>query len=310
VCSSDLGWGEERAMLTQDLYDAAIKVENQSRIEIAYIIAGTFSFICAFIGLAFYVFGTPKASTDDKVNETKPPKKSYRDILIISKVTGAPAKFSLTLCFLFFFYYLFVSGAQVTLYTWLYTFALESDLPFTRQEAASLDAVCKMSSLVGRILGIFIVRFVPIQPYLIFSIYSSVAMGSGLITIGLRDKTSLFIFACGYELLMAPVWPGAVSWLDKYIIVVAVVYMFSNLGTSFSAMIFQPFTGWLFANKPPESVMYFIFGCTVMVAIIFTVMQVMGSHRGTRYKKKEKCDDIVLAVNEIVIPEENSITKL
>ena len=253
--------------------------QSDSRIEIAYIIIACSILSVAVASFLFYMLG----SKDERISPNAE-HKALKDIFSLPKAAEAPAKFAIPMCLLFIMYYFFVAGAELTLYTWLYTYALESDLPFTNQEAATLDAAGKASYLVGRVLDIVLAKLIPIQCLLLASVALSTVSAITLVTVGPLSKGALYACVCSFQFLFAPMWPGGVSWLDKYLKVVAVVYMFSNLGASIAAMYFQWFSGFLFANGVPESVLVLVMGCTILLGVTLSVMQIMGNYHGNRYK--------------------------
>ena len=255
---------------------------NESRIEIAYFIGASLSVASAILLITSFVIGPPK-TFQMWTSEAK----SIKEVLSISKATHTKLSFAVPISLLLIVYYICLSGSMMVLTTWLFTYAVESDLPFTSQEAAILDASVRMATMFGRACNAILSHGVPIQPLLLISALVSAAMALGLTTLGTNTKTSLYVFACGYTAMASGLWPGAFVWLDKYLVVTSIVVLASCVGGGAGSMLFQWLVGWLFASKEPEAFMYVIFGCAALLCVVLLIMQVCGSKYGSRYRRND-----------------------
>ena len=274
-----------------------IEIETRSNIEIPYGIVASFCFVTGIMGLILYIIGKPGVYV-----EHMPAQKSCKDLMMIPKAVQAPAKFALPMLFLFFMYFFFLCGAQVTMYTWMYTYAVEGDLQFTRSEAAIYDSTFKGCYTIGRVVSVILAKILPVQIFLPVAAILSSCMSFVLMVLGHKSKASFYAFSCLHQFCIAPLWGGAAPLLDKYMRVTSMVYIFSNMGSGIAAFGSSWFTGWLFANKDPRSVLYYVFACNSLVVIVLIIMILMGTKQGNRHyyecETKEvegKCDETVVS---------------
>ena len=101
--------------------------------------------------------------------------------------------------------------------------------------------------------------------------------------LGIKAKVYLWVFACLSNAFGAPMWPGGLTWTDRYIVVSGVVFTIMNLGAGVSCSLSSYLVGWIFTNRDPNSVIYVLFFCAVFMCVIMVIMQIIGSKHGERF---------------------------
>ena len=259
-------------------------IEPQSQIYIAWSIASMLLATAAFLCLLIHICGQQNHDITSSVEK----KRSVKDILRITKITGEPAKFVIPMCILFFCTYFFQAAAISVILVWMYTYAVESNLSLTPREAAIFDGANKGSYTAGRIMAIIMMKLVSPQRYLITSIWIATGMSVGILTLGPLNKGLFFSLACLFTFTIAPMWYGTIAFTDKYLMVTGVVYVFLVLGADSSNMISNWFIGWLFTNKKPETVLYTLAISTALTGCMISAMYVLGAMHGNRFDRQGK----------------------
>ena len=150
---------------------------DDSRIHMPFIIAGTIGYAMGVLALMLFLRGPPK----DMTYFCKP-KQSYMDVISPASCGNGDSNFAVLFLSLFALFYFGNAGREWTCNIWLFTYAVESDLGFTKVEAALFDASAKGSFVLGRLLIVPISHFLPIQPLLFTEVYSVLCLITCIVT--------------------------------------------------------------------------------------------------------------------------------
>ena len=127
-----------------------ILVEGRSEIEVAFVIVAIIALFVAMFIFASYMLGSPNG-----YKPTYTRKGNIKD-LFKEQCCGGNQYFTVFIMTFFCFFYFFNTGRENTFSTWLFNYAVKSDLQLSKQEAALLDFSAKFSFLMGRVLATLI----------------------------------------------------------------------------------------------------------------------------------------------------------
>ena len=298
-----------RPFLGEDRNQTDIGSENYtcidtSEIQYPFIIGSCIMYSLGAVALGFYFMGPPAG-----MRLHARPIKSIKQVFDVSTIGGGDMRFGITMLVLFAFFYFGNAGREHVFSTWLFTYAVESDLGFDKQEAALLDAANKGSFMLGRLISTPLTHFLPIQPILFVEVYTVMVIVTGLATLGTKEKVYLWIFSCLMNAVSAPIWPGGLTWTDKYIPVTAIVLTVMTLGSASAGFFFQWFTGYLFTYQSPDDVMYVLVGCSALLCVLLVIMQIVASKKGNRYHREELKEKAELELPEQSVGYDNFAMK-
>jgi hypothetical protein len=115
-------------------------------------------FSLAVVSFVLQAVGVPKG-----VQLHLKEKESFKSVFSVGTLAGGDVCFaSIMLLFIAFFYF-GNAGRENVFNTWLFNYAISSELDFSKQEAALLDFAAKFSLLGGRVISAVIAVKVPIQ---------------------------------------------------------------------------------------------------------------------------------------------------
>ena len=134
---------------------------RESRIEIAYFIISGISGVISIFAFISYRMGTPAG-----VEVHLKPKESIRQVYSCDACPGKERRFTVLILIFFGIYYFWSSAKDGTFFGWLFKYAVDCDLAFTKQEAALLDGAAKFSFVAGRLVASLVATKLPIQPML------------------------------------------------------------------------------------------------------------------------------------------------
>ena len=257
-------------------------ITDDSRIEIPFIISGILSITIGLLALMYQCMKLP-----DGFSLTIPPRQSLSDVVSPSKWVNGSAKVGIVLVVLMTFFYFAVGGREFMTTTWFYLYGLESKLAMTQQEAILLDGLNKGCYMIGRFIAIFAAQLLSPQVIMHSCVYLTAILSVGLATLGNNGITSFFAFSCLMNFFTAPIWPGFITLLDKYIVVGAIVVNFTVIGGGLAGMFFQWACGWLFTYNEPESMMYLILLCSSVMSVALISLQLLATYKiGLRFGDK------------------------
>ena len=134
---------------------------QESRIEIAYAITAVMALIMGIMSFVMYHIGVPNG-----VTLHLKAKDSFSEVFSLKSIARGDRTFAIKMLVLFALFYFANAGREGVFSTWLFNYAIESELDFTKQEAALLDAAAKFAFLGGRVVATLLAIKVAIQPML------------------------------------------------------------------------------------------------------------------------------------------------
>ncbi|CAH1789588.1 unnamed protein product [Owenia fusiformis] len=188
-------------------------------------------------------------------------------------------------------YFAFVGGER-TLSKFLFAFATDGPLKFTKDNATILNTVFWASFTAGRGLAMLAAKFVGPRILLIVELIMNLIVAIVLLTLGYRFAIVMWIFTALQGACLAPLFPSGIAWLNIYLKVTGMALAVFYIGASFGGMAFQWVTGYLFQNYGPMSWLYIILVYAIAVNIIFWAMQVIAWKFGTVIIRKNSLKEI------------------
>ena len=158
----------------------------------------------------------------------------------------------------------------------LYTFAIEKNNPLSVSEAATLNSLFWIGSLLGRILNIGAER---LNYPLIFGITICIGLLNGIV-LSIWGSTSiviLHIFVISFGVFNAPIAAASIVLANHYIEMSAFKIGLAYCGAALGVMGYQRLGGYLFESFGPESLMYAVLGGSTIIFVTYVIVQIMGT---------------------------------
>ncbi|XP_064601001.1 sodium-dependent glucose transporter 1B-like [Liolophura sinensis] len=252
-------------------------VVKESLIEIPYAIVSAFIFFIGLVYVGFFLFKPFRRLT------------AMLGSCSYSKPCDAPflkdrPKTAVSILVLFFFYYMMVNAIDRALGSFLFTYAVESDIGFSKGEAAYLNTAYFACYGGGRaIMGLSALKFS--VKFIMFSEVYLMTSCLAVITFYAYDKhLYLWVFSCLVAFFFGPIYPSGVAWVDRYVPMYGLVVAVFDLGDGVGAFASNSLSGYLISNLGPHSLLYFTFFVAVGLCVNIIIAQMIGSLRGDRHK--------------------------
>ena len=240
---------------------------DQSQIEYAFLIPAIYTFLIAFVVLGFYVKKAPKGFVYYRT-------KTRLNLQMLSPGSCADGNhvFGFAMLFLLFLLCVQFAGGERVYSKFLLTFAVESDLKFTKEEATALNSAFWAGFVSGRGSSIVIARWVPPKWFILIDIILTTVSAVVLALIGYKNRTVFWIFTCIMGYVISPLFPAAFSWANLHLNMnsFAVSILFAGAGTG--GFLYQLLGGHLIQNYGVRSLMYLTCGCGASMFLIFVLL--------------------------------------
>ena len=122
----DILYNASTEIMTTNLMTA--EPEKESRIHVAYIFIACVTLTLAIVSFVLYAIGVPKG-----VILHLKAKRSFKSVFSVKNVADGDLRFAVVMLVLFALFYFGNAGREGVLNTWLFNYAIESELDFTKQ---------------------------------------------------------------------------------------------------------------------------------------------------------------------------------
>lgn len=251
--------------------------EDESRIEIPYIIAACGITLFAFVLLAFYFKGPPEGF---KLHE---PKTKFREMISPGSCADGHVCFGVQILCALFFYYIQAVGGERAYGKFLFSFAVDSDIKMKKSVASNLQTAFWASFTAGRLSGVLIGKFVPLRYVMIANVVGNVITATFLVIYAQEEVLVLWILTCVFGVLISIVFPNGMSWANLHLDMNSMAVMILVIGAGCGDFAYNYLTGFLF-DKDPQNLMYVMLGYSLLLVLVYAVMEILALIHGKHFK--------------------------
>lgn len=175
-----------------------------------------------------------------------------------------------------FFYFIQAVGGERAYGKFLFSFAIEADVQFSKDDASYLQSAFWASFTFGRLMGGPVAKFVPLNVMMIGDIIGALITAIVLAIWGPTVPNVLWVFTCFMGIFVALVFPNGMSWSNLQLHMNSMAVMLLLFGGSVGGFIYQSLTGSLFENVGPNTLMYVMIGYAIALAVVYAIMQTVA----------------------------------
>ena len=243
---------------------------RESNLMVPYGIGSSFVLLIAISFLVSYILGPPhgfptKSGTTNVKQLFNPATCGY----------GHP-RYGGALIFLIMIYFTFVCGSEHSYGRFLFSYAIEADVNFTKDEAALLNSVFWAMFTIGRGGGTVVAKFMRISLMIWIEFVFVLLSITTLAIWGFSVKLVLWIASCSYALMLGPIFPGGISWANLQLDLNSMAVMVIMIGCSSGSMLYIYISGYFFQYMGPHSMMYIQVALIGGLGLVFAPMELVG----------------------------------
>jgi FHS family Na+ dependent glucose MFS transporter 1 len=216
--------------------------------------------------------------------------------------------FAVELLIMLFLYFINTVGGERAMSKFLFSYAIDTEVQFTKDDASSLQTAFWGSFTAGRLLGIPIARFLPIWIFILCDVVGVAAVAVAFSIYGYKNRQALWITSSFMGLLIAVAFPNGMAWSNIYLTMNNISVMILIVGGACGGFIYQYLTGYLY-NLEPKNLGYVMVGYGIAMVLTFAVMQILATVHGRTILKndnnKDNVDDIIVEKSETYLGADN-----
>ena len=268
-----------------------------SRIEIPYIIIGLFTLAMGITLFVIHIIGPPN-ELRFKLNAASDERKPLKEVCHPTNCSNGSIPCTVLFLICFFLFYVFNCGRAIGLNAYMFTFATESELKFSKDSAIVLSSIYMAFYMMGRLVSVVLSRCFTVQVMLIACIIIVCFTQAGLAIWGVSEQIPFAAFSCAVAFFGSPIWPAGMSWTDKYITVTSTSLLLMPFGGSIGGFIFNPIYGALLDDKSYSKFLYIMLLASLLLFGNMIVAQLAGVKKGSRFDIKEDIDVVIYSKSD------------
>ena len=285
---------------------------ESSQFHIPYMISCAITFSLALMCLFFYFFekfhGLDLTSADDKsecdsdnaeeielkangkefekhnTNENRASRaRSLLGVFNPGSCADGDSVFGFIMMLLVLVYYMNVVGAERIYSKFLYSYSRQSKNRLSKDRATLVNSLFWIFFTFGRLLAVVLAKFVPVKLYIIANILFNVIAGFVLSVFANGNAPVLYACSALMGLVLSPLFPNLLAWVNQYLKLKGVAVACVFIGSSCGGLIYQWVGGFLFEYYGPQTIMYNMLFCAVLLGLVFMVLLLLTRNRPTRF---------------------------
>lgn len=254
---------------TTSSWNVTTEPKGESRIDICYGIIAAIVFVYAFVVLTFYLKGAPRGFI------LREPTEKLKEMIRPSLCGYGHSWYAVELLIMLFLYFIHTVGGEKAIGKFLFSFAVETEVQFTKDEASSLQTAFWGSFTAGRLLGIPIGRFLPVWIFILVDVLGATAAAITLSLYGYKNRVALWVTSCFMGLFISVAFANGMAWSNVYLAMNNISVMILIIGGACGGFIYQYLSGYLF-DINPKNLGYIMVGYSGAMVITFVIMQVLA----------------------------------
>lgn len=185
---------------------------------------------------------------------------------------GGNTIFGIKMFVLTFLYYVNIVGGERAYGKFIFSYAISCNSGFSTDQATFVNSLFWMFFTTGRGLAIILSKF--IKPTILVSaeLFLNIVTCVILCIWGYDVRIVLYIFSATIGLVLSPIFPGGMAFLNNYIRFKGMAVSIVFTGGAAGGMIYQWFTGLFFDVFGPMSLMFVMLAYSLIISAIFLLM--------------------------------------
>lgn len=240
---------------------------NNPHLFLPFLIVGCVNLIFSLIFFLFYICGPPKGFPD------REGAKSMKILCNPKSCADENSLYVIVLLTIIFFYYVHAVGGEHIYGKWIYSFAIETEVQFTKDQAANLASLFWFFHMVGRGSGMFFSKYVPTKIVIVLDCSIAIIVAILLCIYGHKSPIMLWILTALMGLLVAPLFSAGMLWTKIYMHVNSMSITTCMLGASGGYFFYVYAGGYILEYFGARYMMYVQLVYAVLALITFMIME-------------------------------------
>ena len=253
---------------------------GESRIEICYAIIAAIVFVYGFVVLAVYLRGRPNGF------QMREPSGRWKEMLHPALCGHGHAFYAVELLVILGFYFIHTIGGERAISKFLFSFAVETEVQFSKSDASSLQTAFWGSFTAGRLFGVPIARCVPVWAFILGDAVGAAVVAVVFSIYANRSRVALWVTSCFLGTFIAVAFPNGMAWANIYLAMNNISVMILIIGGACGGFVYQYLTGYLF-DMDPKNLGYVMVGYGGAMILTFIIMEILAVLHGNKILREK-----------------------
>ena len=221
--------------------------------------------------------------------------------------------FGVQVFILLFFYFFNAVGGERIYGKFIRSYSIDKH-QFSVDEGSLLNTEFWISFTVGRFVGLFTGRFIPIRILIVLEVVGALSTTIFLEIFARDSAQALWILTAFVGFFVAPQYPSGIGWGDFHVEFTGFAITFVIMGASIGGMAYQWVIGYLYEYHGHDMLMHMMLGNAIIMVVLVAIMTIMGRKHGGRFdakinqEKNVEVDLSLASVKETKVTETSSKT--
>ena len=265
---------ENYSICSNDSMCISRNATNNPLIIYPFIISGGVFVATALPFFLFQAIDCVSPATDEEYIEEDEDDEEKAKLCSVASCASEHTCFGIIMLLLLFLYYMQVVGGEHVYGKWIYSFALETDTGFTKDQATLLVSLFWFCHMSGRGIGMILSKFIHITYIIIGDIAGLMVSSIALSIWGHKVPMVLWVFTAAMGLLVSPMFPAGLLWANLHMRINPITLTICMMGGSAGHLVYVYMGGFFLEYFGTERVMLTEVIYAVTIAVIFILMHI------------------------------------
>lgn len=265
-------------------------LEDTSRIQYAYAIAGLIAVAVSTIFYIYYCIGSKdreriradmKSVSEKDASGTRT--LSFREMFNPATCAAGRFLYGLEIFALVFLFFMQLVGGERVAGKFIRAFAIDYH-HFSNDDGSYINTVFWIAYSCGRVLGFITAKWIPIRILIIIETGGCLASSIALVFLGTSGPLALWVIMPILGVFIAPLFPSGIGWANFHIDVTGIAITVFLLGGSLGGIIYLKLIGFLYEHYGPKMYLYTLLGFSIAAFVLAVLMDIVGSQHGSRFE--------------------------
>jgi fucose permease len=269
-------------------------LENTSRIEYAYAIAGLITVAISVVLYTYHIAGTKqrkeliaKLKNGDQNESTENRTLSFKEMFNPATCASGRFLYGLSILVLVFLFFMQAVGGERVGGKFIRAFAIDYH-DFSPDDGSYINTVFWIAFACGRVGAFVAARWIPIRILIIIETGGCLVSAIALVIWGTSGPLALWVIMPILGVFIAPLFPSGIGWANFHIEVTGIAITVFLLGGSIGGIIYMKLIGFLYEHYGPKMFLYTLLGYAIAAFVLAVLMDIVGAKHGSRFAKDEE----------------------
>lgn len=263
-------------------------LEDTSRIEYAYAIAGVIAVTVSIIFYIYHCTGSKdreriKADMKNDKNEASETRTlSFKEMFNPATCAAGRLLYGVEIFALVFLFFMQAVGGERVGGKFIRAFSIDYH-HFSTDDGSYINTVFWIAFSCGRVLGFIAARWIPIRILILIETGGCLASSIALVFLGTTGPLALWVIMPILGVFIAPLFPTGIGWANFHIDVTGIAITVFLLGGSIGGIVYMKLIGFLYEHYGPKMFLYTLLGYGIAAFVLAVLMDIVGAQHGSRF---------------------------